>query len=120
MSSWYNCCNSGASNSGIKTASEKSFQRSLLLKKKTVHALERWIGPGPLRNKLSQFLFQLRQNTPMKSSVGKEGFGSVPGSVHHAGWSRQQEPEAAGHTVSQVRKQTTKDVSAQLAFSFSV
>lgn len=56
----------------------------------------------------------------MKSSVGKEGFGSVPGSVHHAGWSRQQEPEAAGHTVSQVRKQTTEDVSAQLAFSFSV
>lgn len=38
MSSWYNCCNSGASNSGIKTASEKSFQRSLLLKKKTVHS----------------------------------------------------------------------------------
>ena len=41
MSRRCNCCDSGESDSGIKTASEKSFQLSLLLKKKIVHALER-------------------------------------------------------------------------------
>lgn len=55
MSSRCNCYNSGESDSGIKTASERSFQLSLLLKEKIVHALEGLIDSGPLRNKLSYF-----------------------------------------------------------------
>lgn len=53
MPSWYSCYVSVESNSGIKIANEKSFQLSLPLKKKTAHALERLIGSGHLRNKLS-------------------------------------------------------------------